>query len=163
GAPGVQRAYERARALCADTGETSRLLPVLLGLALSYMIRGAIPQAREALDALLGISEATGEPAAVVGAHSLHGLSVVYGANFLVCRGHLETALRSYDSRLHSPPRSTVFRLGHDPAVLSTSHLAMAEWILGFPERAARNVDDMLALAASLDHPFSMVYACHFA
>jgi len=163
GAPQVQRAYERARALCANTGETSRLLPVLLGLALSYMIRGAIPQAREALDALLGISEATGEPASIVGAHSLRGLSVFYGANFLECRAHLETALRSYDSRLHSPPRSTVFRLGHDPAVLSMSHLATAEWILGFPERAVRYVEGMLALAASLDHPFSMVYAWHFA
>jgi predicted ATPase len=35
--------------------------------------------------------------------------------------------------------------------------------LLGHPARAATRMREALALARSLDHPFSVVYACHFA
>jgi predicted ATPase len=35
--------------------------------------------------------------------------------------------------------------------------------LLGYPARAAARMREALALARSLDHPFSVAYACHFA
>ena len=40
---------------------------------------------------------------------------------------------------------------------------AWALWMLGYPDRAAARSQEALALARSLDHPFSVSYVCHLA
>ena len=42
-------------------------------------------------------------------------------------------------------------------------HAALTLWMLGYPARAAARMQESFALARSLDHPFSVSYACHFA
>jgi predicted ATPase len=46
-APEVEQTYARARALCAQLGETPQLFPTLWGLCRFYRSRGALPTARE--------------------------------------------------------------------------------------------------------------------
>jgi DNA-binding winged helix-turn-helix (wHTH) protein len=47
GAPEVEQTYARARALCAQVGETPQLFPTLLGLCRFYRNQGALSTARE--------------------------------------------------------------------------------------------------------------------
>ena len=74
GAAEVARPYERARELCAQVGDTVRLLPVLLGLGRFHQSRGELQIARDLGTRLLGIADTT--PDAAVGARGPH------------CRGH---------------------------------------------------------------------------
>src|SRR5262249_43300659 len=46
-APEVELTYARARALCAQVGDTPQLFPTLWGLCRFYLGRGALPTARE--------------------------------------------------------------------------------------------------------------------
>src|SRR5262249_40585182 len=65
-------------------------------------------------------------------------------------------------SERHSPSGSPVFRLV-PPGVTCGIHAAWALWMLGYADRAAARSQEALALARSLDDPFSLSYACHLA
>jgi predicted ATPase/DNA-binding winged helix-turn-helix (wHTH) protein len=162
GAPEVARTYARAWELCAQVGETAELLPVLRGLGRFYVIRGEFQTARDVGTRLLTVAETRGDAALLVMAHNALGVASLYAGDFQAALDHLEQGLELYESDRHGPTRSPRFRLV-PPGVTCAIHAAWALWMLGYPERAAARSREALALARSLDHPFSVSYACHLA
>ena len=161
-APEVARTYARARELCEQVGDTAQLSPVLIGLGRFYLVRGEFQTARDIAAQLLAIAEATGDTVALLAAHNALGGVSFYAGDFEAALAHLERGIALYDPRAHSPNRSPAFRLGQDPGVSCMTHAAMTLWMLGYPDRAASRMQEAFALARSLDHPFSVSYACHF-
>ncbi|HEV8150540.1 MAG TPA: AAA family ATPase, partial [Gemmatimonadales bacterium] len=163
GAAEVARPYERARELCAQVGDTVRLLPVLLGLGRFHQSRGELQIARDLGTRLLGIADTTHDAAVGLAAHHAVGIIAFYGGEFDAALAHVEQGTRLYDPTQHSPDRSATFRAGQDPGVSCAVYAAWTLQLLGHPARAAARMREALALARSLGHPFSVVYACHFA
>jgi predicted ATPase len=163
GAAEVARPYERARELCAQLGDTVRLLPVLLGLGRFHQSRGELGIARDLGTRLLGIADTTHDAAVGLAAHNAVGIMAFFAGEFDAALAHVEQGTRLYDPGRHSPNRSATFRAGQDPGVSCAVYAAWTLQLLGHPARAAARMREALALARSLDHPFSVVYACHFA
>jgi hypothetical protein len=61
-APEVGKTYARARALCAQVGETPQLLPTLRGLWWFDLTRGSLLMAREFGEQLLRLAQREAEP-----------------------------------------------------------------------------------------------------
>ncbi len=162
-APEVARTYARARELCTQMGDTPRLLPVLLGLGRFYLVRGEFQTARDMGRHLLALAEATRDTNVLLAAHNALGGAAFYAGDFEAALVHLDRGIELYEPAEHSPLRSPAFQLGQDPGVSCTTHAGLALWMLGYPARAAARIEEALALARSLGHPFSMAYACHFA
>ena len=59
----MARAYGRARALCAQLGDTPQLFPVLRGLMMYYLNRGDLQTATQLGEQLLRVAEAQPDPA----------------------------------------------------------------------------------------------------
>ena len=163
GAAEVARPYERARELCAQVGDTVRLLPVLLGLGRFHQSRGELQIARDLGARLLGIADATDDAAVGLAAHNALGIMAFYAGEFEAALAHVEEGARLYDPSQHSPNRSATFRAGQDPGVSCAVYAAWTLQLLGHPARAAARMREALASARSLGHPFSVAYACHFA
>jgi len=163
GAAEVARPYERARELCAQVGDTVRLLPVLLGLGRFHQSRGELQIARDVGARLLGIADSTDDATVGLAAHNALGILAFYGGEFAAALAHLEEGARLYDPGQHSPNRSATFRAGQDPGVSCAVYAAWTLQLLGHPARAAARMREALASARSLGHPFSVAYACHFA
>jgi adenylate cyclase len=51
---------------------------------------------------------------------------------------------------------------GHDTATSIRAHLAVAEWLAGLPEQAARTSDEALGIARRVAHPFSLAQTLFF-
>ena len=162
-APEVARTYARARELCERVGDTTQLFPVLLGLGRFYLVRGEFQTARDIGAQLLTMADATRDTVPLLAAHNALGVVSFYAGEFEAALAHLERGIALYDPEAHSPDRSPAFRLGQDPGVSCTTHAALTLWMLGYPARAAARMQEAFALARSLDHPFSVAYACHFA
>jgi DNA-binding winged helix-turn-helix (wHTH) protein/predicted ATPase len=162
-APEVERAYARALELCGQADDTPPLFPVLLGLGWFYLVRGPSRAARDVGRRLMTLAEATRDPAVLVAAHNGLGLVSFYEGEFEAARAHLEQGIERYDPKEHSPNRSLGFRGGLDPGLSCTCHAAWTLWVLGYPARAAARMHEALALARSLDHPFTLAHACRFA
>ena len=61
-APEVEQTYARARALCAQVGDTPQLFPTLWGLCRFYYNQGALPTARELGEQLMRLAQREAEP-----------------------------------------------------------------------------------------------------
>ena len=74
----VEATYLRARELCRQAGETSRLFPVLHGLYRFHHVRGELQAAREAGEQLLSLAEGLKDPALFVEAHRALGVPLFW-------------------------------------------------------------------------------------
>jgi len=109
------------------------------------------------------MAEATGDRAIRLAAHNLLGVASFYAGEFDASLTHSGQGIELYRPEEHGPNRSAAFRLGQDIGVSCAIGVASTLWILGYPARAASCMEEALALARSLAHPFSLAYACHFA
>ncbi len=73
-APEVERAYARARELCAQLGDTPQLFPVLRGLMQYYQNRGDLQTATQLGEQLLRLAQAQPDPALRLLAHYQLGM-----------------------------------------------------------------------------------------
>jgi hypothetical protein len=68
---------------------------------------------------------------------------------------HLEKAIALYDPKRQRPRR---LGIGANEGVIALNASAMYLWMMGYPERARQRMDEAVALAFKLDHPFSVCY-----
>jgi len=73
GAPEVEQTYARARALCAQVGETPQIFPALWGLWRFYNARGALPTVRELGEQLVQLAERQADPTHRMAAYAALG------------------------------------------------------------------------------------------
>jgi len=154
-APEVEQAYTRARELCRQVGETPQLLLVLFGLRRFYANRGELQTAHELAEQLLNLAHRV-EPTHLVGAHYTVGTSFYWPGEFGSARSHLEQGITLYDRQQH---HSLAFVYGIDPGVSCLSYLTWTLWDLGYPDQARQKMQEVLALAQDLPHPFSLAQA----
>ncbi|HEV8716897.1 MAG TPA: tetratricopeptide repeat protein, partial [Candidatus Binatia bacterium] len=158
-APEVGKAYTRARELCQQIGETPQLLPVLFGLCRFHNNRAELQTVRELTEQFLKLAHRV-EPTHLVGAHYTLGGNLYWLGEIAAAREHLEQGIALYDRQKH---HSLAFVYGTDPGVSCLSYLAWALWNLGYPDQARERVEEALALAQELSHPFSQALAGHSA
>ena len=161
-APEVEAAYARARALCERGGDSPRLFPVLVALGWFYLMRGPAAAARDVGTRLAAMADAAGDPAVRLGAHTALGLVSFYLGDFEAALDHSTRGRALYDPATHSSAHSPAFRGNVDPGVSCTGHAAWALWVLGYPAQAAARMQDALALAHSIAHPFTLAQSCRF-
>jgi predicted ATPase len=155
-APEVEQVYTQAYALCQQLGETSQLVPVLLGLWRFYVSRPQFHTARELGETLLRLAQRTHDPALAVIAHTALGATWLSLGALPAARSHLEESSARYTPDQH---RTLVFRTGQDPGVACRLYVAATLWLLGYPEQARTRLQEALTLAHALSHPFSLACA----
>jgi predicted ATPase len=155
-APEVEHAYTQARALCQQVGETPELAPVLFGLWRFYVARPQLHTAREVGDTLLRLAQRANDPALAVLAHYALGATWLWLGALPAARSHQEAGIARYtpDQR-----RTPAFHIGQDLGVGCRIGLATTLWLLGYPEQALARLNEALALAHELSHPYSLGFA----
>jgi class 3 adenylate cyclase/tetratricopeptide (TPR) repeat protein len=98
GDPGAERAYARARELCADAGESPERVRALVGLSVFHFSRGEVHIACELGEQALALAERIGEVYPRLVAHARLGVTLLYladprSAEHLEC-GHHRAQLR---------------------------------------------------------------------
>jgi len=157
-APDVEQTYARARELCRQVGETPGIIPVLRGLLAFYRVRADLQTARELAEQFLSLAQTPQYSAFLVDAHQELGVTLFHVGELGPAKAHLEQAIALYDPR---QPRSAA--IVYIPGVFCLSHAAWALWLLGYPDQALQRSQEALLLAEKLSHPFSIVFALHFA
>jgi predicted ATPase len=160
GSPDTERAYARARELCQQVGETPQLFPVLHGLWRFYMVRAELQTTRELAEQLFSLAQRVQDPALLLEAHRVLGLTIYWLGEMAPARAHLEQGTALYDPQQH---RSHAFVYGQDPGVACRCLAAWPIWVLGYPDQALQSIHEALTLAQELAHPFSLVYALNMA
>jgi len=159
-APEVEQTYARARALCAQVGETPQLFPTLRGLCLFYQNSGALLTARELGEQLDRLAQRVATPTLRLEAHEVLGSTLFFLGEYAAARMHFE-----HGSALADPTAQQVLMLhqGPAPGVRCLALAANALWCLGAPAQSLRRSQEALTQAQALAHPYSLALARHFA
>jgi predicted ATPase len=88
--------------------------------------------------------------------HRLMGTSLVQTGDIAQGRGHFDKALALYDPAEHRPLAT---RFGQDLGVPILAYRSWALWLLGYPEAALRDADDMLRNAREMGQAATLMYA----
>src|SRR5262249_35515748 len=156
----VERAYTRARELCEHLGETSQLLRVLWGLWYFYLVRAEIQTADQFGKQMFALAQGQHDPTLLLLAHRVRGQTCYLLGELAQAQSHLDQGIALYDPQRHG---SLASLYGQDPGVACRSWEALALWLLGYPDRAARRSQEALTLARAFAHSYSLAYALAFA
>jgi predicted ATPase/class 3 adenylate cyclase len=159
-APEVEATYARGRELCDQVGETPQLFRVLWGLWAFYLVRTDLTTARDLAQRCVRLADNANDTALQLEARRNLGATLLWRGDLTTARGHLEQALALYGRERHG---SHAFVFGQDPGVTSLAYQAVTLWSLGDMDDALTRSQEAVALARSLDHPYSLVYALLFA
>jgi predicted ATPase len=150
GADQVGTSYRRAEALSRQCGDKRALLRVQFGLEGYLFMRGEFQRAHEVAAGAAELLQSVADPMRRVQAQWAV-------ANLVFHEGHLAEAVRRMDACLADYGKLEQ-RTGQmqDPAVMSLSYSALAQWALGFADDALARAEQALALATRLKHPLSL-------
>jgi DNA-binding winged helix-turn-helix (wHTH) protein/predicted ATPase len=152
----VRVAYERARELCRQIGDTPHLFPVVVGLSRFYYGRSSIARKNASAGELLRLARRSRDPSCLLVAHMMQAGNLFFQGKFARARAHAERGLGHYDPAEH---HALVLLYGDDPRILCHCWAALALWYLGYPERALARVTGALHIAGELGYPFGQVFA----
>jgi predicted ATPase len=158
--PEVEHTYARARALCAQVGETPQLFPTLLGLCLFYRSRGALLTARELGEQLVQLAQRAAVLTPRLEPHEVLGDILFYLGDYAATRTYLEQEIARIDPAVQ---RALALRHGEASGVWCLAMAANTLWCLGYPAQAILQSQEALALAQALAHPYSLATAQHYA
>jgi len=156
----VADAYGRARALCQQVEEQIELFPTLVGLCVFYMVRSELQTARELAEQCVRLARQAHDPALLVTAHFALGLQLLFLGELTAAHAALEQGSAFYDPQKHG---ALALRYGQDPGVVCKGYGSLALWLLGYPDRALRELHDALTLAQELSHAFSVAVSLRMA
>ena len=159
-APEVERAYTRARELSERLGDPSDLFSALFGLRTVNLFRGELRKAHQLSERLLQLAQGQHEPELFLYAHSALGNTFHWMGEFAHARENLEIAISFYDPERHKPLTFRYF--GVDAKASCLSYAAFTLWHLGYPDQALKKVNEAVAVAQKLSHPFSLSWTGYY-
>jgi class 3 adenylate cyclase/tetratricopeptide (TPR) repeat protein len=157
GAEEVGRVYLRAGALAAAHGDTAVRGKLLLGLESVHVMRGELDRAEVLAQQALESAQAGADPYM-----SLQARWALANARFHAGDSHaalpeFEACLAAYRPEMHYPAAV------QDPGVMCMCYSAWALWEQGRADAAQHRAEEVVALARSLQHRFSLGEAYGFA
>jgi predicted ATPase len=151
--PELGRACSRALELCRQMGEDPQTFTVLVFLRYYYVCRGenriGLELAKQAID----LAQRSQDRLQLLGAHCGMGISLMHLGEWQEARMHLEQVIASYDPGQH---RDLALVYGCDLGAYAHSYRAWALWYLGYPDQAVNQIQEAVAFARELNHPFSL-------
>lgn len=155
--PQVLETYTKARQLCDQLDDSSRLFPVLWGIWTCHRARLEMRTAQGLAEDLVGLAGTLNDKSRLLAAHHAQWTTHTYLGDAVAAHKHTARGIELYESKNH---HSHVFIYGgHDPGVCGLSTHALNLWILGYPDQAVEYVNESRALADRLGHPPTVAHA----
>jgi DNA-binding winged helix-turn-helix (wHTH) protein/predicted ATPase len=161
GAPEVQEAYSRAEVLCERLGERADIFPALWGQWMFRWGRSEVDDAWRICLRLLALAKKSGDAGLRLQAHHAAWATSFGQGKLAQVHVHAEAGLALYDARIHQAMASSYGN--HDACVCGRYFTAFSLALAGEEERARAMSDSSLAVARSLNDPFSLALSLYFA
>jgi predicted ATPase len=151
--------YARACELARQVGTTPELFPALWGFWYAHIARGEMPRARALAEEFLELAQQQQDPVVIAAGHRMLANTAWWQGELADAQAHCRQGLASYDPEQH---RASMVSYGQDSGVACGWIEALTLWVLGYPDQARQGMEDTLARARELAHPFSVAQALNF-
>ncbi len=157
--PEVDPILRRAHALCERVGQTPQVFAIMWGNFAYHIVRGDFRVCAELAEEAIAFAERLSHPEILMEALFLRGITRLYRGDFAGARAICAEGLARFDDRERTAALAKL--IGEDPGITYRCYLALARWHLGFPDLALEASRELVELARSIKHPFSLAYALH--
>src|SRR6266516_691260 len=154
--------FARGRELCVRLGDAPEYLQVMFWLATGSVIRGELPQAREATATLLGLAEARNDRPMLLNAIRGLGMILLFMGHVVDARGLTERAVEAFTAS-NEAEQLAARAAGQDAGAAGLALMSWALWVLGHVDMAATRMTAALQRADAVAHPHTQAYACYYA
>jgi predicted ATPase/class 3 adenylate cyclase len=154
--------FARGRELCSRLGDPPEYLQVMFWLATGSVIRGELPQAREATATLLGLAEARNDRPMLINAIRGLGMILLFMGQLVEARELTERAIIAFSTSSESDKRAAA-AAGQDAGAAGLALMSWALWVLGHADMAAARMTAALQRADAVGHPHTQAYASYYA
>jgi adenylate cyclase len=151
--PAIEDCYLRARELCERTGDEIELFRALFGLRFFYVIRGDLEKAYELAKSLLGLATTLNNTEFLLEAHVGLANSEFFAGDHQASQAQALKGIALYNRELRG---GHALLYGLDPGVFCYARAGQTTWYLGHPDQALHYVEQAVALAEALQHPYSL-------
>ncbi len=155
----VEAAYDRARQLCSELGQGTRVGYAAIGLAIFYFNSGNVAKGADLAADALAIATTEDDDALALLGHVQLAVPTLWQGRFETTLEHANAASEIYNREAHD---WLAFRYGTDQGVAALSMSACALVNLGRPDQSLERIHQAVALARELGNPFNVVYALAF-
>jgi DNA-binding SARP family transcriptional activator/predicted ATPase len=151
---GLREEYARAYELAIQVGSSLDLYAALFGLFLHNLTRAQLQVAHELAEQRHALAMQIGAPSRYAETCGSLGVVHFHRGQWTASRTFLEQALdRASDHLFYSAKKLPV---QHHPLAFHR-HLAVALWHLGYPDQALEQMNEVIARAEKLAHPYTSV------
>jgi tetratricopeptide (TPR) repeat protein len=154
--------FARARELCERLGEPPEYLQVMFWLATVSVVRGELPQALEAVAALLSAAEARDDRPALINATRGRAMILFFLGRIVEAREAVERAVEIF-SVSQEVDRMAARAAGQDAGVAMLALLSWVLWVLGHVDEAVTQMAAALERADAVRHAHTHAYAWYYA
>ncbi|MFN8470244.1 MAG: AAA family ATPase [Caldilineaceae bacterium] len=159
-APEAGRAYDRARQLFEETGDSSQLGSILWGQYVYNAVLGKLRTALALGEQCLRLAQEQDDSFLLVVGYFATGTPLFHLGELQPALAQWECGMAAYRPETH---RSRISSYGLDYGVFSASYGAHALWLLGYPDQALARMNQALTLAQNAGHPYSIAVAQSYA
>jgi predicted ATPase len=160
-APDVQHVYTRARQLAQETGKVAQLFVSIWGSWLAAFTSGDREAFPKFADELFAIAHSQSDAGFLLQSYHAAWPTAFFFGDLIAAHEHADAGLALYRKDTHR--QHALVYGGHDPAVCGYILDAFTLQILGYPDRALKQLDQGLKLARELEHAPSLVHGLWFA
>ncbi|MGH2897761.1 MAG: hypothetical protein ACRDMZ_03740, partial [Solirubrobacteraceae bacterium] len=148
----VEALYQRMQQLVDRLDDAPRRFAVLWGICRTAYTSGRYTEARERGERLLAAAEHGTDSGQLLEAHHTLWPTLTGLGRVREVLAHAVQGAAMYDRQQHA---ALISYVGHDAGACCHTHLAIAHWILGYPERAAAAMAASDRLCEELEHPMT--------
>ncbi|HXW23984.1 MAG TPA: adenylate/guanylate cyclase domain-containing protein [Xanthobacteraceae bacterium] len=149
----VRTAFERAREICLELGETNQLIPIHDGLTNYHFAHFELNEVLRYVEEMREVGRRAGNPQAVLMAHRSGGFANLLLGRLADAARDLRLLIETYEQERDGPHSAFFIR---DPKVSACTALGTCLSIMGFPDSGTVACQEGVAHAERLNHPVSL-------
>jgi class 3 adenylate cyclase len=149
----VRAAFERAREICLDLGETAQLILIHDGLTNYHFAHFELNQVLRYVEELREVGRKAGNPQAVLMAYRSGGFANLLLGRLADAAQDLRLLIKTYEQERDGPHSALVIR---DPKVSAATALGICLTVMGLPVSGSEASREGVAHAERLNHPVSL-------
>ncbi len=158
--PDLEAVHARARGLAERIGDTATLFRIVWGMWALRLLRDEMDTAIDLTGQLLGLAESRRDQGQTLEAWFSIAITRFYRGEF---RQVIEACDRGAELEEPELCRANARNISQDTGATFRCYRALADWYMGRPDDAWREIVEAVEYARGADHPFSLAYVLHHA
>jgi class 3 adenylate cyclase/tetratricopeptide (TPR) repeat protein len=149
----VRAAFERAREICLELGDTGQLIRIHDGLTNYHFAHFELNKVRHYVEEMREVGRTAGDPQAVLMAHRSWGVANLLLGRLADAAHEFRRLIETYEQERDGPHTALAMR---DPKVSACTALGICLTVMGLPASGVAASQDGVAHADRLNHPVSL-------